>query len=165
MSSSQSCHRCIPADLGPVWWQGMSMSLDRCLINTGVPQDRSTRALGCAACADAVPTDIPAVLPLGWGLLQEIKGLLLLLAWCSAVVTERCRSVVLLGIWRCFPAALRCPAGSGTLLHPLVSPSVLCCDRSREEQRCENQRKSRKHESSCLLPSQPGVPIDLLWRS
>lgn len=92
-------------------------------------QERGTWALGCAVCrccshcADA----IPAVLPLGRGLLLEMNALLPLPAGCCAVVTETCRSVVLPGhleVFSCwFGVGAVGPAGSGALLHPPVCPS------------------------------------------
>lgn len=59
----------------------MSVSLDSCLVNTGVPQERSTWALGCG-CHSHCANDIPAVLPCEQGLLLEINGLLPLPVLC-----------------------------------------------------------------------------------
>lgn len=127
------------------------MSLDRCQYRCAPGEEHMSFGMcSLCRCHSHCAGDIPAVLPLdcSW------KFMACCHRQCSAVVTERCRSVVLPGHLEVFPCWFEVgavgPAGSGTLLHPLVSP--ICAVPWQEPGGAEHV-KTRGNQGSMNLPA------------
>lgn len=132
------------------------MALGRCLVNTGMPQQRGTWALGYAACAGAIPTVLMTFLlscpwsrDCSWKLMARCHRQLCALLWwqrgagvCFAWALE------VFSCW--FEVGAVGPAGSGTLLHPLVSPS---CAVPWQELGGAEHVKTRGNQGSMNLPA------------
>lgn len=132
------------------------MALGRCLVNTGMPQQRGTGALGYAACAGAIPTVLMTFLlscpwsrDCSWKLMACCHRQLCALLWwqrgagvCFAWALE------VFSCW--FEVGAVGPAGSGTLLHPLVSPS---CAVPWQELGGAEHVKTRGNQGSMILPA------------